>query len=231
MAPVYRWPHVGHVFQPSWKPACWRAATSARHATWARPVSPLHPQPHWIGTGSSPPSRQMVQQGGSAHALRWPPSCQCLFWQAWPQYHARRHRLHLLRCPGSGLPHPAHAQNFREAAGGLVAAVLGSATPAPPAALSGGAVAVAVAPGGEVRGAVLLPPATSSPAAPPTRMCAGRDTALHPALALALATAVSTGAATHAEHFRALAGFFFWVLVNEPGGLSVLHAVHRMASA
>ena len=33
----------------------------------------------------------------------------------------------------------------------------------------------------------------------------------------------------HAEHLRALAGLFFWLLENWPGGLSVSHAAHRMA--
>ena len=39
------------------------------------------------------------------------------------------------------------------------------------------------------------------------------------------------GIAAHAEHFRALAGFFFWLFVNEPGGMSVAHAEQRTTDA
>ena len=34
---------------------------------WASPVSPRHADPRCTGTGSSPPSRQMVQHGGCTH--------------------------------------------------------------------------------------------------------------------------------------------------------------------
>ena len=38
-------------------------------------------------------------------------------------------------------------------------------------------------------------------------------------------------AAAQAEHLRDADGFFFWLLPNRPGALSISHAVHRMASA
>ena len=92
-------------------------------------------------------------------------------------------------------------------------------------------VVVAVAPAGEAREAVLLLPTRCARAVPPRPMSAGREAVPHRAPVLAPATAVSAGVAAHAEHFRVAPGFFFCVLVKDPGGLSVSHAAHRMAGA
>jgi len=37
-------------------------------------------------------------------------------------------------------------------------------------------------------------------------------------------------AATHAEHLRALASLFFWLLLNSSGAKSAEHSEHRMAA-
>ena len=91
-----------------------------------------------MGGGSSPPSRQMVQQGGSSQSSLWPLSCQCLFWQARSQYTACLHRPHFFRRAASAescLPHAAHEQSFDD----------GGCRPAAGAGVPGGAAASAAA--------------------------------------------------------------------------------------
>ena len=128
------------------------------------------------------------------------------------------------------MPQPAHAQNFREAAAGVLASAVASAARAALVELPGGGVAVgAGAPGGEALGSALLPPPARL--APATTVAAASAAGCGGPLLPAPASLPATAAAAHAEHFRAAAGFFFCVLVNEPGGVSVAHAAHRMASA
>jgi len=146
----------------------------------------------------------MVQLGGSTHDFLWPPSRQCFFWHSRSQYKACLHRAHLLRSAGSpesSLPHCAHAQTHTAVGGAAV-------TPGSAAALllleAAAATDVALLPpGGRTRGSALS--STTWAVAPPPV------------------------AAAHAEHLRVLAGFFFWLLLNWPGALLVLHSEHRMA--
>jgi len=142
------------------------------------------------------------------------------------------HRPHLLCSAGpagSWRPHPAQAHNFGEAiAEGSASAVVAAASAAPGLAELPRVVVGPAAPEVEALASALLPAARLATGTPTAAGCAG---ASPPAPGSLAAAAVSAVVAVHAEHSRAAAGFFFCVMVNEPGGLqlSVPHAAHRMA--
>jgi len=160
----------------------------------------------------------MVQHGGSTHASRCPPSRQCFFWQVRSQYSACLHRAHLLRSAGSpesSLPHRAHAQRSTAVRGAAdapgSAAVLLEAVAVrllPLGGCTGGSVAVAVAVAVAAKGVASSRGGGTGRASPPSAPAA---------------------AATHAEHLRALAVLFFWLLVNWSGANSARQTEHRMA--
>jgi len=148
-------------------------------------------------------------------------------------------RLHLLYSAGSDgscRPQPAHAQNLgvavNEASEFAVAAAAAAAAARSSLELAGTSTPRgAVAGGGEALGSALLPADRLAPVATPDTPsaadCAGASTPA-PASLPVTCTAASAGVAAHAEHFRVPAGFLFWLLVNDAGGLSVLHAAHRI---